>query len=365
MTSPTPSPEVTQARHQPGARAPSAIDGQPGRTVTPGRADLAPAHRSALDTPADKRKRRARTVLAAAMAAIAVFVALNIVVQLLPPHYSMVSQAVSDLAAGPYGWAMDIAFALGGASILAFVAGAFMATTPKTRPLAGFLLLGVWGAATEAIAFVHPDVVDANGYPGTLKAFALSASIHGKAHLAIAAVVFVTMVLGLVTSSRHLGREPRLRASQRTARLIAAAALADLLLTDELGRHGTYGLMERGVSLLGFAWLIVVARRLRQDSTKGADNMRTDAASRGRPSPRPGRGGDSEGGGEQQQPAALVSDPDAERVSEQAAGEQIAGVSSPGSERSPGGVARAHASERCANAAVHTFGGAPDFQRRT
>ena len=39
--------------------------------------------------------------------------------------------------------------------------------------------------------------------------------------------------------------------------------------------------------------------------------------------------------------------------------------SSPGSGRSPGGVARAHASERCANAAVHTFGSALDFQRRT
>lgn len=270
MTNPTPSPAVTQARHQPGPRAPSAIDGEPGRGVTPGRAGRATARRGAPGTPADKRKRRARTVLAAAMAGIAVFVALNIVVQLLPPHYSMVSQAVSDLAAGPYGWLMDIAFALGGASILAFVAGAVMATTPETRPRAGFLLLGAWGAATEAIALVHPDVVDAHGYPGTLKAFAMSASIHGKAHLAIAAVVFVTMVAGLVTSSRHLGREPSLRESQRTARLIAAAALIGLLLTDELGRHGSYGLMERGVSLLGLAWLIVVARRLRRDPRKGA-----------------------------------------------------------------------------------------------
>jgi hypothetical membrane protein len=103
-------------------------------------------------TPADKRTRRARAVLAAAIAGIAVFVALNIVVQLLPPRYSLVSQAVSDLAAGPYGWLMDIAFALGGASILAFVAGAFMATSPRTRPRAGFLLLGVWGAATATRA---------------------------------------------------------------------------------------------------------------------------------------------------------------------------------------------------------------------
>jgi hypothetical membrane protein len=274
MTSPTPSSEVPQAGHQPGPQAPNAIDGKPGRNVTPGRADLAPVHRGPLVMHAEQSKRRARTVLAAAMAGIAGFLGLNIVVQLLPPHYSMVSQAVSDLAVGPYGWVMDIA--LGGASILSFVSGAFMATSPKTRPLAGFLLLGVWGAASEAIAFVHPDIVDTNGYPGTLKAFAMSPSIHGKAHLAIAAVVFLSMVLGLITSSLHLGREPRLRASQRTARLIAAASFVGLLLTDELGRHGTYGLMERSVSLLGFAWLMVVARRLRQDSNRGAAVLAAD-----------------------------------------------------------------------------------------
>ncbi len=199
------------------------------------------------------------------MAGIAVFVALNIVLQLSPPHYSVVSQAVSDLAIGSYGWAMDIAFFLGGVSILAFVAGAFLATSPKTRPLPGFLLLAVWGLASVAIAFVHPDVVDTNGYPGTLKAFDASSSLHGKLHLAIAAVVFLSMVLGLVASSVHLGREPRLRPVQRAARLIAAAALLGLLLTDPLGTRGIYGIMERGVSLLGLAWVVMVARRLRRD----------------------------------------------------------------------------------------------------
>jgi hypothetical protein len=39
---------------------------------------------------------------------------------------------------------------------------------------------------------------------------------------------------------------------------------------------------------------------------------------------------------------------------------RIAGVSSPGSGHSPAGLARAYASQRCANAAVHTFG-SPGF----
>jgi hypothetical membrane protein len=190
---------------------------------------------------AGKRRRSARTALGATILGIAVFLALNIALQLSPPHYTAVSQAVSDLAVGPYGWAMDIAFFLSGVSILSFVAGAFLATSPKTRPLVGFLLLAVWGLASAALAFVPADVVDTNGYPATLKAFAASTSVHGKLHVAIAAVVFLSMVLGLVASSVYLGREPRLRPAQRTARLIAAAAFAGLLLTDPLGTRGITG----------------------------------------------------------------------------------------------------------------------------
>ena len=212
------------------------------------------------------------------MVGIAVFVALNIVLQLSPPHYSVVSQAVSDLAVGPYGWAMDIAFFVGGVSILAFVAGAFLATSRKTRSLVGFLLLGVWGLASVAIAFAHPDVEDTHGYPGTVQAFAASSSVHGKVHLAIAAVLFLSMVLGLAASSVHLGREPWLRPVQRTARLIAAAALVGLLLTDPLGTRGIYGIMERGVSLLGFAWVVMIALRLRRDQHDPAVEARSHPA---------------------------------------------------------------------------------------
>jgi len=208
-----------------------------------------------------------------------VFVALNIVLQLSQPHYSVASQAVSDLAVGQYGWAMDAGFFLCGASILTFVAGAHLATSPGTRPRAGLMLIAVWGLATVAIAFAHPDLVDINGYPGSLKAFDASPSIHGKAHLVIAAVVFLSMVLGLVVSSVHLGREPRLRSVQRTARVIAAAAVVGLLLTDPLGTRGAYGIMERSVSLLGLAWVVTVAWRLRREeepASRARSGMRFD-----------------------------------------------------------------------------------------
>ena len=232
-----------------------------------------------------ERRRRARAALAAAMAGIGLFVVLNIILQLSPPHYSLVSQAVSDLAIGRYGWAMDAGFFLCGASIVAFVAGAWLATSRGTRARVGFLLLAVWGLATMAIAFAHPDLVDANGYPGTLKAFDASPSVHGKVHLAIAAVVFLSMLLGIAVSSVHLGREPRLRPVQRTARVIAAIAVIGLVLTDPLGIRGYYGLMERGVSLLGLVWVVIVAWQLRRDQ----EEPPTRPGLIGRPD-RPGRG---------------------------------------------------------------------------
>ena len=212
------------------------------------------------------RTRQARTALSAAMAGILLFLAVNIVLQLAPPHYSAVSQAVSDLAVGPYGWVMDVAFALSGLSILAFVAGARLATSPETRSRVGFAFLSIWGAAALAIAIAHPDVVDAHGYLGTRRAFDASPSTHGKVHLIVAAVVFLSMALGLVASSRRLGREPRLASLQRPARRMAATVIAGLILTDPLGTRGGYGLMERGVSLVGFGWLLMVAWRLRQPS---------------------------------------------------------------------------------------------------
>lgn len=194
---------------------------------------------------------------------VAVFLFLCVALQTLPPHYSFVRQAISDLAVGPYGWIMAVAFLIGGVAVTVFVVGAFIATAPRERPTVGLVLLAVWGLASLAIAFFPTDIVDAGGYPGTAAAFARSTTRHGVAHLSIAAVAFPSMVLGLVASSLSLMRNPALRGIRIPTLVLSAVAVCGLFLIDPIGTNGPFGLVERGTSLAGYVWVIIVARALR------------------------------------------------------------------------------------------------------
>lgn len=213
---------------------------------------------------ADDRAIVAGKLLDAGTAGLALFLATNVVLQFMPPRYSWVTQAVSDLAVGPFGLAMGFALFISGLSVLAIVLGAIMATTRGTRPMAGLLLLGIWGACGVAISFFPTDIVDANGYPGSVLAFATSTTTHGKIHLTIASVSFLSMVLGLLTASIRFDRDPRLRRIRLPGLIISCGALVGLFLIDPLGTHSIFGLLERGVSLLGIAWVTMLARQLRR-----------------------------------------------------------------------------------------------------
>jgi hypothetical protein len=95
-------------------------------------------------------------------------------------------------------------------------------------------------------------------------AFQLSPSAHRKMHLAIASISFPSMVLGLIVSSLGLGKEPRLHSLRAPALLMSGGALIGLFLIDPLGVRGLFGIMERAVFLLGLAWVVMVALRLRK-----------------------------------------------------------------------------------------------------
>ena len=53
---------------------------------------------------APQKQQRAILAFTITIVGIVVYALLNVIAQLLPPHYSPITQAISDLAVGPYGW---------------------------------------------------------------------------------------------------------------------------------------------------------------------------------------------------------------------------------------------------------------------
>src|SRR5579862_9361405 len=88
---------------------------------------------------------QSRPYFLATIVGIAVYVILDAVAQSLPPHYSPISQAESDLAVGPYGYVMAVNFVNRGVFSLLFLYGLAKTAPPGAGLRTGLVLLGVWG----------------------------------------------------------------------------------------------------------------------------------------------------------------------------------------------------------------------------
>ena len=124
---------------------------------------------------------------------IVLYVVLDALAQLLPPHYSPISQAESDLAVGKYGFLMTINFVNRGILSLAFVF-AFLRTLdsleiPRSRFRAGTSLLLVWAVGALLLALFPTDV------PAT------PVSWHGAIHLVVALIAFIGGAFGTLAIS--------------------------------------------------------------------------------------------------------------------------------------------------------------------
>jgi hypothetical protein len=193
-----------------------------------------------------------RTALFAriALAGIALYVALDVVAQLLPPHYNPIRQAESDLAVGPYGYVMAINFVVRGVLTFALLLALRAGLPTQTRSRAGGALLAIWAIGALILA-VSPT--DLTGRPPTL---------HGLIHLVVAVNAFIAGAVGELLISLRLGADPRLHGVAQLATVIAIGACTMLIVGLLTARADVFGLTERifiGVILL---WMGVVAWRL-------------------------------------------------------------------------------------------------------
>jgi len=218
--------------------------------------------------------RKAQWALRLALVLLLVYVVLDVVAQLLPPHYSPVTQAESDLAVGPFGYVMTVNFVVRGILSLSFLVGLVGATTLGRRSPLGVGLLGAWGLGAFVLAASPTDV-------GT------ATTLHGMIHLVTAALAFVAAAVGEVILSIRSGEEPRLAGIRTPALLLSVLAVLALLVLLYLQQRPrlldeAFGLVERvflGLVLLWIAFVsVALLRSGRTRSPSGGAGERGAAA---------------------------------------------------------------------------------------
>ena len=201
--------------------------------------------------------------LAACNVGIVLYALLDALVQSLPPHYSPISQAESDLAVGPYGYVMDVNFVIRGALTLAFIFACSRALQPRPACKRGYYLLGVWGVGSIILAFFPTDV----GGPPTLQ---------GTVHLVVALLAFLGGAFGELSLSRGLGQEAWSAGKGKYlsgVAVLAVIALAVLFLGPGVAPRAFVqagGLVERVFIGLVLLWILLASATLMKWAKKSS-----------------------------------------------------------------------------------------------
>jgi hypothetical membrane protein len=230
---------------------------------------------ASLRTMTPRETRTGLTVLgclvSVALLGIGVYVALDVVLGFLPPHYSVLHQPESDYGVGPYGYLMGINFIVRGVLSLALVV-VLWAVFPARAMRTGAALLGLWAVASMLLTVFPTDVEGA------------AVTAHGRLHVLVALVAFLAVLIGELVLS-HSGRgDTRWQRVIAAPRAVAWLALPALLwLVGALGQHtaekGTAGLAERLFLGLVMAWMGLVAYRLRPVLAERGDRRQGASAS--------------------------------------------------------------------------------------
>ncbi len=198
------------------------------------------------------------------MAGVVTYVGVDVVLQRLPPHYSAIREAESNLAVGPYGWVMNLNF-LGRAVTTFCVARAVLGTGPTSRMrTTGATLLGIGGVSSGVLAFFPTDIQSAE----VAAAEGATATSGGVVHLVVAGTGFVSALAGIAVLTQWLRSYPPLLRMSWAATVFAgvgAVGLASLGLSTTVF-PAFLGLAER-VALAGIlGWAFSVSAGIRSVS---------------------------------------------------------------------------------------------------
>ena len=188
-----------------------------------------------------------------AMILVLLYALIDIVLQALPPHYSVVSDAESDLAVGPFGWAMNLNFLARAAMSGCLVVAVALTAPASPRRIAGAVLLALAGLCSAALVFFPTDVNRAGEFGMTPR------TTLGLVHVVFATSGFLAVLAAMALITSWIGR-PRL-----VTGIFAVALVGLVLLGVSLALlPQVVGLAER-LCLLGIlGWAFAVCLELRR-----------------------------------------------------------------------------------------------------
>ena len=192
----------------------------------------------------------ARRAAAAAVIGVVVYIAVDVLLVFLRPHFSVLHNAESDYgSAGRWGWVMNVNFLLRCALSLAVVyALSRVVVSRRIRP--ALWLLGIWAVCSGLLAFFPDDPVGTKTVGGA-----------AKIHLLLAFVAFGCVLVGTIWASRVLRREEGWVPVAMTLSVLSWAAIVPILALGRahLRPHSLGGLWEKVFLGIELAWFLVVA----------------------------------------------------------------------------------------------------------
>ncbi|MBO1268687.1 DUF998 domain-containing protein [Arthrobacter cavernae] len=192
-----------------------------------------------------------RRCAAAAMGGVVVYVLVDVCLQLLPPHYSAIHEAESNLAVGTFGWVMNLNFLGRAATTLCMVAAIGRTDRPSSLRRIGMMLFTIAAACSATLAFFATDVATGIGSRGP--------TASGLVHLWVAGLGFLAALSAVIVLTVWLRSSPGLTGAVPAAMVFAGMAAAGLLW---LGLDGGLGLgtrraaLPRGDSRMGVCGLL-------------------------------------------------------------------------------------------------------------
>ena len=180
---------------------------------------------------------------------IVLYIVLNIIAQLLPPHYSVIIQAESLLAVGPYGYIMAVNFVNRGLFSLLFIIG-FIITinSKKSRYKIGLILFGIWSIGAFILAFNPADVTP-------------PVTIHGTIHQITALITFFGGSFGILALSIRMRTEDKFKEiTKYTLPLSILSVISLVILFSHISSY--FGLIERIFLASILLWMLIISSHL-------------------------------------------------------------------------------------------------------